>query len=566
MSRKDVQVLHTEWLENVSEEDLQNELQNISGDVEAINDAFYRDLSFGTGGLRGVIGAGTNRINIYTVAKATQGLSNYVNKGKDRKIRSVAIGYDSRIKSDLFSQVAAAVLAANGIRVHLYPELTPTPTVSYAIRAFGCNAGVMITASHNPAKYNGYKVYGSDGGQITTEQADAISYEINKLDIFNDIVDYDFDKSLTDGDIQYIDAQIITDYIEHVKAESLIDTDTEIDKGIKIIYSPLNGTGLKPVLRALKEMGYSNISVVKEQENPDGNFPTCPYPNPEIPEAMELGIEYAKREDADLFMATDPDADRVGIAIKDNNGEFKLVSGNLVGVLLLDYIGHRLELTNKMPANPVFVKTIVTTSLAERVANSYGIDTVNVLTGFKYIGEKIGLLEAQGRVNDFIFGCEESYGYLSGTYARDKDAVNGAVLIAEMFCYYKTQGISLFDKLKEIYDKYGYTLDTLESYQFEGQAGFEKMNEIMDKLREPLASLGGIKITEFLDYKKGVRDLPKSDVVQLTLGENGHVIIRPSGTEPKLKIYISLKTEKEQAVSLEQTIRREVEDFAGIND
>ena len=562
---RNVKELYQVWLDKVEDESLLAELKSISGNEEKINDAFYRDLAFGTGGLRGTIGAGTNRMNIYTVAKASQGLANYVNKTAKSEQKSIAIGYDSRIKSDLFSQVAAAVYAANGIQVHLYPELMPTPAVSFAIRELQTDAGVMVTASHNPAQYNGYKVYGADGCQIKTDVAAAISEEINKLDTFNDIVEYDFDSALAAGKIKFIEPEVYTAYIEAVKNESEIDENTKINKDVKIIYSPIHGAGLKPVLRALEEMGYTNLSVVKEQELPDGNFPTAPYPNPEYPEAMALGIEYAKREDADMFMATDPDADRLGIAIKNPSGEFELVSGNLVGVLLLDYIIHRKQTTNTMPEHPVFVKTIVTTSLAEKVADSNNVETVNVLTGFKYIGEQIAKLEAVGRVDDYILGFEESYGYLSGPYVRDKDAVNAAILVAEMFSYYMTNGVNLFDKLEEIYDKYGFYLDTLESYQFEGQAGFERMNAIMQGLRDQeITEIAGMKVTEIFDYNKGVDDLPKSDVLKFILGENGSFVVRPSGTEPKLKIYISLKADREEAESLEKELRSEIEKIAGI--
>lgn len=562
VDEKNIHEQYNLWLEKVEDPTLLAELEAMTDDNEAIRNAFYKDLGFGTAGIRGEIAAGTNRMNIYTVARAAQGQSNHINKTNSGD-KSVAIAYDSRVNSELFSKVTAAIFAANGIKVYIYPELSAVPTLSFAIRELKTDAGVVLTASHNPAKYNGYKAYGPDGCQISTEESRAISDEMNSLDIFEDIVDYDFDQSLTDGQIEYIKPEVMDKYIESVKSLSLL-SDSEVDKDIKIIYSPLNGTGLKPVLRILNELGYTNISVVKEQEHPDGNFPTCPYPNPEIPEAMALGVEYAKREDADIFMATDPDADRVGIAIKDSNDEFQLLSGNLVGVLLLEYICHRLTVMERMPEQPVLIKTTETTSLSRKIATTYGVETIDVLTGFKYIGEKVNELEAAGRLDDFLLGYEESYGYLTGSHVRDKDAINGAFLIAEMFTYYKSQGISLFDKLQDIYDTYGFTLDTQHAYRFEGQAGFEKMKQIMQDLRQPITELAGLEVTEILDYNLGVRNLPKSEVIQFVLGDHGQVIVRPSGTEPLIRVYISLITEREQAQTLELKLKEAVEQFGKI--
>ena len=451
---------YTRWCENATADaDVTEELKNM--DAVKIEDAFYRNLAFGTGGLRGVIGAGTNRMNVYTVAKASQGLADYVNKHFENG--SIAISYDSRIKSDLFSKVAAGVFAANGIKSYIYSELMPTPCLSFAVRKLGCSAGIMVTASHNPAKYNGYKVYGADGCQITTEAAEEILGEIEKLDIFADVKQCDFDKALSDGMISFIDESVTTDFIEEVKAQSVLFGES-VDKNVAIVYSPLNGTGLKPVLRTLKESGYTNVTVVKEQEMPDGGFPTCPYPNPEIKEAMSLGMEYAKKCSADLLLATDPDCDRVGIAVKDKNGEYVLLSGNETGILLFDYICSQRVKHNKMPEEPVMIKTIVTMDMAKLIADNYGVRTIDVLTGFKFIGEQVGELEKIGKESSYIFGFEESYGYLSGGYVRDKDAVDGAFLICEMFSYYATQGISLLDKLGEIFDKYGACLNTLHSY------------------------------------------------------------------------------------------------------
>lgn len=562
------------WRERAIEDsDVVEELISIAEDSDKIEDAFYRNLAFGTGGLRGVIGAGTNRMNIYTVAKASQGLADYVNKICDSNFekikRAIAISYDSRIKSDLFAKVAAGVFAANGIEAHIYSELMPTPCLSYAVRALNCAAGIMVTASHNPSKYNGYKVYGADGCQITTEAASEILAEIEKLDIFNDVKHGNFDEYMRSGKISYISDEVYTNFIEEVKKQSMILTgDVKIDKNVSIVYTPLNGTGLKPVLRTLRESGYTNITVVSEQEKPDGRFPTCPYPNPEIKEAMALGMEYAKKCNADLLLATDPDADRVGIAVKDDRGirveagEYALLSGNETGILLLDYICTRRCATNTMPEEPVMVKTIVTSDMAKQVADNYGVKTVDCLTGFKFIGEQIGILEAQGKESSYIFGLEESYGYLSGGYVRDKDAVDGAFLICEMFAYYKTQGISLLDKLEELYQKYGYRLNTLHSYEFEGVAGAEKMQDIMKAFRGEFSSFGGQKIDKLIDYLPGVDGLPKSDVLKFLLEQNGSVVVRPSGTEPKIKFYISVTADSmKEAEAKEKKIVDELENL-----
>lgn len=517
-----------------------------------IEDSFYRDLAFGTGGLRGTIGAGTNRMNVYTVGKASQGLANYLNRTISAP--SVVIGYDSRIKSDVFAKVAAEVFSINGIKVYLWPKLNPVPTVSFAIRYLHASAGVMITASHNPSKYNGYKVYGADGCQITTEAAAEILAEIEKLDIFDDVkVGGD------DSKIEAIKSEVLTAFIEEVKGQSVLFGE-EVDKNVAIVYSPLNGTGLLPVTRVLKEMGYGNVTVVEEQSLPDGNFPTCPYPNPEIKEAMNLGMVYAASLNADLLLATDPDCDRVGIAVKNADREYVLLSGNETGILLLDYICSQRIKHGKMPADPVMVKTIVTMDLGERIAANYGVKTIDVLTGFKFIGEQIGLLEKEGKEDSYIFGFEESYGYLSGSYVRDKDGVNAAYLICEMFSYYKTQGVSLLDKLAELFKQYGYCLNTLHSFEFDGAAGFTKMQEIMVELHKGLEQIGGKKVIETLDYSKGLNGLPKSDVLKFLLEDNCSVVVRPSGTEPKLKAYISVSAEtKDLAVVIENRIKDEIE-------
>ncbi|NBH71433.1 phospho-sugar mutase [Clostridiaceae bacterium] len=541
---------YTRWLA-LADGDVLEELKNM--DDTAIEDAFYRDLAFGTGGLRGVIGAGTNRMNIYVVAKASQGLSNYLGSGS-----SVVIGYDSRIKSNLFAEVAAGVFAANGINVYIWPEIMPVPTVSYAVRTLCASAGIMITASHNPSKYNGYKVYGSDGSQITVETATEILAEINMLDIFSDVHISDFKEGVKSGMIKYIKDSVLADFIEKEKRQSVLFGD-EINRDVAIVYTPLNGTGLVPVMRALEESGFHNIIIVEEQRKPDGNFSTCPYPNPEIREAMELGLQYCKKVNADLLLATDPDADRCGIAVRASTDEYHLLSGNEVGLLLLDYICSQRIRHKTMPAHPIFIKTIVTIDLAEKIAEHYGVQTINVLTGFKFIGEIIGRLEAQGREKDFICGFEESYGYLTGSYVRDKDAVNAAFMICEMFAFYKTRGVSLFEKLDEIYSAYGYCLNMLYSYEFPGSSGMAKMKEVMKAFRAGLEMIGGQKVIKVEDYSVGLNGLPMSDVLKFYTDDYS-LVIRPSGTEPKLKVYISImaenkKTAKEIEIEIVESIR-----------
>ena len=553
---KTLQAKFETWLEKaVADPDLKPELEAMVGDEAKIEDAFYKDLEFGTAGLRGVIGAGTNRMNVYIVARASQGLSNYVINHFPPEERRIAISYDSRIKSDVFSKIAAEVFAANGIKAYIFPQLMPVPCVSYATRYLKCAAGIMVTASHNPSKYNGYKVYGSDGCQMTTEAANEVLGEIEKLDLFADSKRIAFEEGLKAGSIAWIPEEVYTAFVEEVKKQSVVG-DAEINRDVAIVYTPLNGAGLKPVLRTLKETGYTNITVVKEQEQPDGNFPTCPYPNPEIHEAMALGMEYAAKYNADLLLATDPDSDRVGIAVKDKDGTYQLLTGNQTGMLLTDYICARRTENGTMPKEPVVVKTIVTTDMVEQIASHYGVRTVNVLTGFKYIGEQIGLLEKEGKEDNYIFGFEESYGYLSGAYVRDKDAVDASFLICEMFCYYKTRGISLLDKLEELYKRHGYCLNTLYSYQFEGAAGFVKMKEIMKDFQTAgIAGFGGRKVEKLLDYNTGIDGLPKENVLKFLLEDHGSVVVRPSGTEPKLKTYITVSApDKAVATEIEQKI------------
>lgn len=547
------------WLERVTDAELLEGLKRM--EESAIEDAFYRDLAFGTGGLRGVIGAGSNRMNVYTVAKASQGLADYL--AKRFSTPSAVIGYDSRLKSDVFARVTAGVLAANGVQVHFWPQLTPVPTVSFATRYLRASAGVMITASHNPAKYNGYKVYGADGCQVTVEAAAEILSEIEKLDLFDGVKRADFDACLHDGRIRLISDEVLAAFLEAVKAQSALFGE-EARKDIAIVYSPLNGTGYVPVTRALRELGYTRLTLVEEQRLPDGRFPTCPYPNPEIREAMELGIAYAGRLGADLLLATDPDCDRVGVAVRDRSGGYVLLSGNETGLLLLDYLCAQRMKHGAMPADPVMIKTIVTTDMAERIAAHYGVKTINVLTGFKFIGEQIGRLEAQGRLNSYVFGFEESYGYLSGPYVRDKDGVGAACLICEMFSYYAARGVSLLDRLEQLYADYGYCLNTLHSYTYDGSAGFARMQAVMQGLRGGVASFGSRRVLRVLDYAGGLDGLPKSDVLKFILEGGCTLVVRPSGTEPKLKLYLSVSAQsREAAQEAEAELLRSAETLLG---
>ena len=537
------------WLKTVKEADLLSELESIAGDDEQIKDRFLLSLEFGTAGLRGVLGAGTNRMNVYTVAKATQGLAEFLKAQKDNA--AVAVSYDSRIKSDVFAKITANVLAANGIKVYIYDSLKPVPMLSFATRRLGCDAGVMVTASHNPAKYNGYKVYGPDGCQMTSGSADKVLAEINKLDIFADIKYTDFDAAVAEGKIEYISKDIEEEYYNYVLG-CMMRRDIFTKEDLKIVYTPLNGSGNVPVRTVLSKAGLQNITVVKEQEMPDGNFPTCPYPNPEIRQAMQLGLDRLKELDGDILIATDPDADRVGIAVKEGD-DYVMLTGNQVGILLTDYIAKTRKELGTMPENAVMVKSIVSSSLADEVAKSHGVEMKNVLTGFKYIGEQIALLEEKGEENRFVLGFEESYGYLVGTRVRDKDAVVATLIIAEMAAYYRSIGSSVNIALNEIYAKFGYFLNKVDSYEFEGLAGMETMKNIMQSLREnPLTHLGGMTVELREDYNSLTKlcvatgetetiNLPKANILIYWL-EGGHqVIIRPSGTEPKVKVYYSIK-------------------------
>lgn len=541
----DTKQLYRLWLDNAeADPDLKAELEKIADNDEEISDRFYRELEFGTGGLRGVIGAGTNRMNIYTVNKATQGLADYI---KNHGGKSVAISYDSRIKSDYFAKSAAEVFAGNGIKVNIYSELMPTPMLSWAVRALKCDAGVMVTASHNPAKYNGYKVYGSDGCQVTIEAADEILGYINKTDVFTGVKTADFDECVKSGLISYIGDDIIDAYMQEVRKQSLHPEICE-SAGLKVVYTPLNGTGNKPVRRILKEIGIKDVVVVPEQENPDGTFSTCPYPNPEIREALELGLRLCEKEKPDLLLATDPDCDRVGIAVPDGDS-YALFSGNEVGSMLLEYVARERKAMGKMPENPLAVKTIVTTDITAKIAKKYDVELVEVLTGFKFIGEQIGFLEKKGQQDRYIFGFEESYGYLAGGYVRDKDAVVASMLICEMAAFYRAQGKSLIQVRKEMYEEYGFYCNKLDTFTFEGASGMQKMNDIMEKMRTDYPkAVAGFKVIGMADYKasektdlvSGAKEtitLPKSNVISLYLEGGNKAIVRPSGTEPKLKVY-----------------------------
>ncbi len=535
------------WLAHVKEADLLEELESIRGNEEEINDRFYRELEFGTGGLRGVIGAGTYRMNVYTVAKATQGYSNYLTKTVKTGASSspsVAIAYDSRNKSDLFAMTAAGVFAANGIQVYLYQELMPTPCLSYAVRALHCDGGIVVTASHNPAKYNGYKVYGSDGCQITLEAAEAILKEIDGVDVFDDVKSVDFEQGCESGAIQFIDQSVTTGFINAVSERAL--NPSEIDKDVSIVYTPLNGTGRYPVTRCLRENGYTKITIPAEQEMPDGNFTTCPYPNPEIREALEVGLKKAKEIGSDLLLATDPDCDRVGVAVAKGDGEYQLISGNQMGILLFDYICRTRQANGTMPERPVAVTTIVSTKMIDQIARHYGVEVKRVLTGFKFIGEQIGILEEKGEEDRYIFGFEESYGYLSGGHVRDKDGVNASLLICEMFAHYKAKGRSLIEVMDSLYEEYGYFQESLQSITFEGASGAKKMADLMEKFRtEPPAKIAGYNVLGVKDYEKGVGELPKSNVLEFNMEQDVNVLVRPSGTEPKIKMYYLVKGSSE---------------------
>ncbi len=568
----DINKLYNEWLEKaVADPDLIKELEAIKGNDDEILDRFYRCLEFGTAGLRGVIGAGTNRMNIYTVGQATQGLSDFLNKNFENP--SIAIGYDSRIKSEYFAREAAKILAANGIKVYIYDELEPTPCLSYAIRRFGTSSGIILTASHNPGKYNGYKCYDSNGYQMTDEAAEETYAFIQKVDYFTGIKTMDFDEAVNQNLIEYIGEETIEAFLDEVKKQC-VNPGICKKADLRVIYTPLNGTGNKPVRKILKRIGIDEVYVVPEQEYPDGNFPTCPFPNPEIKQAFECALKMTDEIKADILLATDPDCDRVGIAVPNKNGEYVLMSGNEVGAMLLNYILSQKKAQGTLSPNAIAVKSFVSTDLAEVIAKKYNCTFKNLLTGFKYIGELITNLEAEGRADDFVMGFEESYGYLAGTHARDKDAVVGAMLICEMAAYYKTQGQTLVDVMNDIYSEFGYYCNTVKSYQFEGAAGMDKMEKIMNGLREnPPTELAGMPVTYVGDYKTSIArdiesssetkiDLPKSNVLQYKMAGGNGLIVRPSGTEPKIKAYITAIGEsRDDALALADKLIADADKF-----
>ena len=527
------------WKEKtVDNAELSADLSGIS--EEEIFDRFYCELEFGTAGLRGVLGAGTNRMNIYTVARASAGIAAYLLSGGDKKRRSVAIAYDSRNNSELFAKTSAAVYAGAGIKVFLYPYLMPTPALSYAVRNLGCDAGVVITASHNPAKYNGYKAYGPDGCQITEEAADKILAEIAKASYFAPIAD--FDALLASGDIEYISDEIIGGFI--ADAVACAKSPREGARDLKLVYTPLNGAGRMCVTKALDMCGFTDVTLVSEQTEPDGNFPTCPYPNPEIREALQLGLDLMQKTGADLLLATDPDCDRVGTAVL-HNGEYVLITGNQIGALLVDFVlSHKKDVLNE---KSTLVKTIVTSEVGADIARSYGLHIVDTLTGFKYIGEQIGKYEVNGD-KEFVIGYEESYGYLVGTHARDKDAVVSSMLICQMAAYHKNNGRTLIDALNNIYAKFGFYLDALDTFVLKGKDGAEKIQSIMTNMRENGQSLFD-NIKNVLDYSKGIDDLPKENVLKYTFTDGSWMAVRPSGTEPKLKVYYSMCGETREAAT-----------------
>ena len=531
------------WLARAVEDaDLIAELKAVAGEEAAVSDRFYQNLAFGTGGLRGVIGAGTNRMNLYTIRRATQGLADYLNaSGLPKK---VALAHDSRHKGELFCREAARVLAANGITAYLYPRLEPTPALSWAVRYLGCGAGICVTASHNPAKYNGYKVYGADGCQITLEVADQVLAAINRHDYFDSPKLVDYDEAVADGRIVTIDDNCLSDFVDAVLA---LRPGNDVSR-LKLVYTPLNGSGLEPVKMLLDRMGVTRVTVVPEQEQPNGDFPTCPYPNPEIREAMETGLKLCDTVHPDLMIGTDPDCDRMGAAVPDGQGGYRLITGNEMGVLLLDYICRVRQANGTMPQNPVAVTTIVSTDMATPIAAKYGVELRRTLTGFKFIGEQIGNLEAEGHPERYIFGFEESYGYLSGGHVRDKDAVNAVMLACEAAAYYAARGMSLLDAVNALYAEYGWYRNALHSFTFEGESGMHTMQGIMARLRANApAEIAGYAVSGVTDYTADGTGLPHADVLEYRLENGAKLMVRPSGTEPKIKVYLSAVADSAEA-------------------
>ena len=571
----DTNRLYEEWLAKAGEDkDLIDELESIKGNESEIYERFYRELRFGTAGLRGVIGAGTNRMNIYTVRRATQGLANYLNKKYGSS--SVAISYDSRIKARLFACEAARVLASSGIKVYVTKELEPTPVLSYAVRELKCHAGIMVTASHNPAKYNGYKCYGEDGCQMTDNAASQVYDEITSVNCF-DIKPMELNDAISAGKIEFIDDSLYDAYIEDVYAQT-VNKNICDGADLSVVYTPLNGAGNKLIRRIMDKIGVKNVTVVKEQELPDGNFPTCPYPNPEFREALELGLQICDKIKPDLLLASDPDSDRVGIAVKDGDS-YRLITGNETGIMLTEYILSSRKKLGTLPKNPIIIKTIVSSVLTEKIAENYGCELIDVLTGFKYIGEQILKLEQKGEENRFLLGFEESYGYLSGTYVRDKDAVVASMLICEMAAFYKKQGLSLSQVIDRIYDEYGYYKNKTFNYEFKGSAGMERMHSIMEHMRTNRPEkIGGFKVIKFADYYTHLAenlltgetkniDLPQSNVLSYSLEGGSQAIIRPSGTEPKIKLYITAVSKvKGGTVEIGEKIKNDAEKLMGIDE
>ncbi|QAA32010.1 phospho-sugar mutase [Clostridium manihotivorum] len=542
---------YNQWLQSPTiNDEIKDELKNITDEKE-IEDRFYKELEFGTGGLRGVIGAGTNRMNIYTVGKATQGLADYINEAyKDEK--SVAIAYDSRNMSREFAKAAALTLCANDIKVYLFEDLRPTPMLSYTVRKLNCKGGIVITASHNPKQYNGYKVYGDDGGQVTDEPAKKIIGYVNAIEDYANVKSLTEAEALEKGLLQYIGEDVDKTYIDRVKELTIRKELVEsAAKDLKIIYTPIHGSGNMPVRRVLKELGYNNVHVVKEQEKPDGNFPTASYPNPEEPAVFKLALDLAKEVQPDIIFGTDPDCDRIGVVVKDNEGEYRVLTGNQTGMLLTHYVLNSLKDTNKLPEKGAIIKTIVTTEAVRKMTAEYKVELIDVLTGFKYIGEKIREFEESGS-HKYLFGFEESYGYLAGEFVRDKDAVIASMLIAEMTLYYKSKGKTLYDGLIDIYNQYGFYRENLVSIELKGKEGQEKIASCIDNMRNnPISSVNGIKIVKRFDYKKSEEtdvekdavstiNLPKSNVLKYILEDDSWFVVRPSGTEPKMKVYLSI--------------------------
>lgn len=546
MANRDVRAELERWIANVSDEELAAELAEMkkaadAGDDSAAVDAFFQDLAFGTAGLRGTLGAGTNRMNIYTVGRTTQGFADYLNANFENP--SVAIARDSRNKGELFVQVTASILAANGIVTHVYPKISPVPTLSFAVRDLGCSGGICMTASHNPAAYNGYKAYGPDGCQITSEAAKAISASIANTDAFSGVKTMGFDEAVASGMVKWIDDAVLERYYDAVLSKSVSSLSAEqvAEAPLKLVYTPLNGTGLIPVTTVLERAGITDITVVPEQREPNGDFPTCPYPNPEIREAMQEGIDLCEEVHPDLLLATDPDADRVGVACKDGD-DYTLLTGNEMGVLLLDYIARMRSERGEDLSDKVAVTTIVSSAMVDALAAEYGFELRRCLTGFKYIGDIITELSDAGQVDRFIFGFEESYGYLSGDHVRDKDAVNASLLICQMAQDYKLRGMNLAQAMRALYEKHGWWLNRTASVSFPGAAGAETMRGIMAKLREQAPSeLAGRAVEAVVDYEGGVNGLPSANVVEFDVEGGNKVIVRPSGTEPKIKLYVFAK-------------------------